>query len=257
MPAADDLVSRLRGGLADLADSHRAPQMQAYMKSTMPFRGVPAPPRRALVREMLAGHEWPDVDGWQQTVTALWDGAVYREERYVALDVAAHRSARAFQTPDRMPLYDHLVVSGAWWDHVDAVAGTLIEPLLAAYRAELTPTMRAWSVDADLWRRRTSIICQLHAKAATDVELLADAIVANLVDRDFFIRKAIGWALRQYASTDASWVRAFVATHERAMSGLSQREALKHLGERPSSRSLPVGGPSRRVEADTAIADQL
>jgi 3-methyladenine DNA glycosylase AlkD len=204
--------------------------MQAYMKSAMPFRGVPSPLRRALVRETLSGRTWSSIDDWEHVVATLWDGAHYREERYLALDIAAHRTARPFQTLDRMPLYDHFVVTGAWWDHVDTVAGTLIEPLLAAHREDLTPTMRAWSVDADLWRRRTSIICQLHANAATDTGLLAETIVANLTDRDFFIRKAIGWALRQYARTDPGWVREFVAAHERAMSGLSRREALKHLG---------------------------
>jgi 3-methyladenine DNA glycosylase AlkD len=229
MSSADDPVRRLRDGLTRLADPHRAPQMQAYMKSSMPFRGVPAPPRRVLVRETLAGRTWRSVEEWQQTVTTLWDDARYREERYVALDVAAHRSAQTFQTAERLPLYEHLVVTGAWWDYVDTVAGTLIEPLLSAHRAELTPTMRAWSADPDLWRRRTSIICQLHAGAATDTELLADVVVVNLGDRDFFIRKAIGWALRQYASADASWVREFVAANEATMAPLSRREALKHL----------------------------
>lgn len=230
MSGPDDVVSRLRAGLARLADADRAPQMQAYMKSSMPFRGVASPARRALVRDTLAGHAWRDVDEWEHSVTSLWDDARYREERYVALDLAGHRSARPFQTVDRLALYDHLVVSGAWWDHVDTVAGTLVEPLLMAHREQLTPTMRAWSTNTDLWRRRTSIICQLHARAATDVGLLADAIVANLADRDFFVRKAIGWALRQYARTDETWVRTFVSVHEDAMSPLSRREAMKHLG---------------------------
>jgi 3-methyladenine DNA glycosylase AlkD len=89
--------------------------------------------------------------------------------------------------------------------------------------------MRSWSRDGDLWRRRSSIICQIKAKGETDVGCLADCLQANLADREFFIRKAIGWALREYAKADADWVRDFVREHESELSPLSRREALKHL----------------------------
>jgi 3-methyladenine DNA glycosylase AlkD len=88
--------------------------------------------------------------------------------------------------------------------------------------------MRTWSTDTDRWRRRVSIICQLGSKDATDLELLRDTIEANISDQDFFLRKAIGWALRQHARVDAAWVRAFVDSHPE-LSPLSRREALKHL----------------------------
>ncbi len=134
-----------------------------------------------------------------------------------------------WQDADLVPLYDHFVVTGAWWDHVDAVAIALLGPILRADRPTVEPVVRGWITDADLWRRRTSIIIQNGAKAATDDDLLADAIVGNLDDRDFFIRKAIGWALRERAKSDPDWVRAFVATHADRLSPLSRREAMKHL----------------------------
>jgi 3-methyladenine DNA glycosylase AlkD len=90
--------------------------------------------------------------------------------------------------------------------------------------------VRSWSVDPDLWLRRASIICQLGFKDRTDPELLSEVIIPNLSDREFFIRKGIGWALREYARTDPDWVRAFVSEHDAAISPLSRREALKHLG---------------------------
>ena len=90
--------------------------------------------------------------------------------------------------------------------------------------------MRTWSRDADRWRRRTSVICQLGSKAATDADLLADCVEANLADPDFFLCKGIGWALREQAKTDPGWVLAFVQTHP-TLSPLSRREALKHLGD--------------------------
>ena len=90
--------------------------------------------------------------------------------------------------------------------------------------------MRAWSTDSNLWKRRISIICQLSLKGDTDLELLYANIEPNLSDREFFIRKAIGWALRQYAWTDPKEVARYVAAHESELSGLSRREALKNIG---------------------------
>ncbi len=122
-----------------------------------------------------------------------------------------------------------MIVTGAWWDHVDGISER-IGALLLAHRPVLEPVIREWSTDPDRWLRRSSIISQLALKERTDVALLTDVIAANLADREFFIRKAIGWALRQYARTDPDWVRAFVADHQDALSPLSRREAMKHLG---------------------------
>ena len=226
-----DLVAALRDGLAARADPVKAPAMQAYMRSALPYRGVPTPAQRRLVRDVLADVGPPaDRDEWLATVTELWDGARYREERYVAVDLCRHRSARPWQDAAAVPLYDHFVVTGAWWDHVDAVAIALLGPILRADVATVEPIVRRWTVDADPWRRRTSIIVQNGSQAATDTALLADAILASVDDRDFFLRKGIGWALREYAKTDPAWVRRFVAVHEDRLSPLSRREALKHLG---------------------------
>ncbi len=98
---------------------------------------------------------------------------------------------------------------------------------------EVTPVLRAWAVDDDLWLRRTAILSQIGHKEDTDLDLLAFALTHNLEDtrhgRTFWIRKAVGWALRQYARTEPAWVRTFVAGHDERLSGLSRREALKHL----------------------------
>ncbi|MET0324286.1 MAG: DNA alkylation repair protein [Ilumatobacteraceae bacterium] len=229
MTADAGLVATLRAGLARLGDPAKAPGMQRYMKSAMPYRGVPTPVRRSMVRDALAERAPTDRVTWEATVRRLWDDAAFREERYVAIDLCAHRSARAWQDVDTVPLYDHLVVSGAWWDLVDPVAIPLLGPILRADPTGLTPVVRTWAVDDDLWRRRTSIIVQNGSQAATDVDLLADVITANMDDRRFFVAKAIGWALREHAKTDPAWVRAFVAGHGDRLAPLSVREALKHL----------------------------
>ena len=124
-----------------------------------------------------------------------------------------------------LALYEEIIRTGAWWDLVDGVAHRL-GALLQAHRAELTPVLRRWSRDEDFWVRRAAITAQLGAKAATDTALLAAVIEANLDDPEFFIRKAIGWALRQYARTDPAWVQAFVQRHcGRAQSALPQGSA--------------------------------
>jgi 3-methyladenine DNA glycosylase AlkD len=230
-PAA--LAQQVRARLESVGDPERAPDMQAYMKSAMPFRGVSAPMVRAVCRELFNAHRLPDVQAWRDAVTALWDDAEYREERYAALLLAGHRFYVAHQTPDTLPLYRHMVVTGAWWDTVDALAANHVGPVLRSYPEEVAPTMRAWAVDADLWVRRTAVLCQLGSKESTDVDLLRHVLEVNLEEslhgREFFIRKAVGWALRQHARVDPDWVRGFVAEHADRLSGLSRREALRWL----------------------------
>lgn len=110
-------------------------------------------------------------------------------------------------------------------------------PILAADRERVTPMIEAWSVADDLWLRRVAILSQLGAKGDTDTTLLADCVQHNLVGspfgEEFFIRKAIGWALREHAKTDAAWVRSFLGEHHDRLSPLSRREAAKHLGQQP------------------------
>lgn len=222
------LVEAARRGLAELADPVKAPQMQRYMRSEMPFRGVPKPERAALARRLFAAHPLPSPAVLVATVRTLWDAARFREERYLAADLTGWRGYRAWQGPELLPLYEHMIVTGAWWDHVDEIANRRVGPLLLAHPDEVAPAMRAWAHDDDRWRRRTAIICQLGAKERTDVALLTEAIEASIGEGDFFLRKAIGWALRQHARVDPDWVRAFVAAHP-DLSPLSVREATKHL----------------------------
>ena len=239
--AADTgLVAAVRRALADAGDPQVAAQQQAYMKSAMPYRGLPSPRLKAVLRPLLRDWRPGDRTQWEATVTGLWDGATHREEWYAAIALARHRRARDWLDPASLPLWRHLVVTGAWWDVVDEVASHLVGDVLVRHRPEATPTVRAWAVDEDLWLRRTAVICQLGHKGDTDLDLLRLAIEANVDDPSFWLRKAIGWALRQHARTDPDWVRAEVARLGDRLSPLSRREALKHLGDggfEPRSRA--------------------
>jgi 3-methyladenine DNA glycosylase AlkD len=219
------LVSTIREALRDAADAERAPGMQAYMKSAMPCRGVPMPTVRAIAGAAVRERPPSTLDELQATVRTLWDEAAFREERYAANELLATRTAAG--RLELVPLYEHLATTGAWWDHVDALAPRVSE-LHDAHPVETAAVVRGWSASDDRWLQRLAIISQLARKDRLDTALLTAVIEPHVADREFFVRKAIGWALRQHARVDPEWVRAFVAGHP-DLSGLSRREALKHL----------------------------
>jgi 3-methyladenine DNA glycosylase AlkD len=201
--------------------------MQAYMRSAMPYLGVPVPVTRRLTKQAAAANPPADLADLVRLAMRLWRSAEFREERYAATELAGLRLATG--RLEMLPVYREMIITGAWWDHVDAVSH-LVGAVLLAHPAELRPLLAQWSADPDRWLRRSSIISQLGFKDRTDTDLLAAVITPNLPDAEFFVRKAIGWALREYARTDADWVRQFVERHSKQISPLSRREALKHLG---------------------------
>ena len=235
------LVEAVRAALADAADPARAPAQQAYMKSALPFRGITAPRlARPCARSSPTRRTGSEPREWEATVRALWDGASYREERYAALALTGHRLYRAHQDPDAVPLYRHLVVTGAWWDYVDQIAAQRIGPILRAYPGTEPARMRAWARDDDLWVRRTAILCQLGSHEATDVSLLLDCIGPSVERREFFLAKAISWALRQYAREGpeaADQVRQVVA---RTATGWPRSPAARHSST--SGDLVPAAG---------------
>ena len=222
---ATPLIVAIRDALRDAADPERAPGMQAYMKSAMPYRGVCRPAVRSLTTQAVRAHPPTSPADLEMTVRALWDQATFREERYAASDLL--RTPIATGRLELIPLYEHLATTGAWWDHVDELAHRVAD-LHDAHPAETGEIVRRWSRSPDLWLRRLAIIGQLGRKHRLDPSLLAEVIEPNVTNTEFFIRKAIGWALRDHARVEPDWVRGFVSSHP-ALSGLSQREALKHL----------------------------
>jgi len=215
------LVETVRAELAARARPDKAPDTQAYLKSAMPLYGVPRAGHREIARALPP---LEDFGAWRDFVLTLWRGAEHREERYVALDVIALPRYRGFRTMQALPLYEELIVTGAWWDLVDPIATRRLEELWP----DVVPVLREWSVGEDMWLRRSAILAQAHRKADTDFARLAELIEPNRGDREFFIRKAIGWALREYAKTDPKAVASYCDTH--GLSALSRREALKHIG---------------------------
>ena len=227
------LLATLRVALREVAEPDRAAGAQAYMKSEMPFLGVSAVPLRQVCRRVFADHPIPSAAAWRREVLSLWRNARFREERYGAIELTGAHAYREYQDLAALPMYDEMITCGAWWDYVDALAIHRVgEFLLRDFPSKMKAEMRRWSRDADMWKRRTSILCQITFKADIDLALLYDCIRPSLDSREFFLRKAIGWALRQHAWTDPAEVRRYVRDHQDELSSLSQRGALKNVGAR-------------------------
>lgn len=212
--------------LAARANPGKAVQMAAYLKTEMPFYGVQTPERRRVLNEARRLHPIETNDQYRDTVTALWKRP-HREEKYCAVDLAI--GEKRFISLDNLDLYRRLIVEGAWWDFVDSVAATLIGQVLMDDPDQMWPVLDGWIDDEDMWLRRTAILAQLKHKQSTDSDKLFGYCVQRAGETEFFIRKAIGWALREYAKTDPDLVRTFLDTHGDELSGLSYREAAKHL----------------------------
>ncbi len=227
--AESAVVDQVRSALAQVGDAERAAGQQRYMKSAMPYRGITSAELAKLLRPILARWAPTSRTEWDTSVRRLWDDAAYREERYAALALVKHRNARPWLDVEVLPLLRHLIVTGAWWDLVDDVSTHPLRDALLADRGRIDPVVRMWAVAQDLWLRRASLLCQIGTKDQLDTRLLRHAVLANVNEKSFWLRKAIGWALRDYARTDPDWVRAEVDRLGDRLSGLSRREATKHL----------------------------
>jgi 3-methyladenine DNA glycosylase AlkD len=213
-------------GMAAIADPTKAPAMQRYMKTTQPFWGITSPDRRAVLKETKKQFKHLDRAQWLDAVQTLWKGP-QRETQYMAIDVA-HAWGRWLEPADLRWL-KVMIEQGAWWDLVDPIATQPVSQLLKTHRAIISPEMDRWIIDPSLWVRRAALLSQLPHKNLTDTTTLFDHIRRCAHEKEFFIRKAIGWALRQYARTNPDAVRAFITDMGDALSPLSRREATKHL----------------------------
>ena len=223
------LAAELRMRLLAKADASRAPAMQSYMKSAMPYMGVQSGDMRAVSKALFAELSYESPAPWRADILEIWRGAQFREEYYAAIELAGMRFARPFQTMDALPMYREIIIVGGWWDTTDAIAPNRLFDILVGNRRAMTPALLDWAVDDNIWIRRSAILCQMKAKEQMDLDLLYACIEPSIGSKEFFLRKAIGWVLRHYARTNPDEVRRYVSINERRLSSLSKREAMKHL----------------------------
>ncbi len=188
---ASSLLKSVRSELKKVADPTKAPPMQAYMKSVMPYHGVPAPLVDKLCKAFFAGIAFDSFKTWNQGRAGHVARGNPQEKRYIAITLSGHKSAAAFQTLKAMPLYEELIVTGAWWDYVDVLAIHRVGPILAAHPAPMRKMMLSWSKSKDIWKRRTSIICQtISLKAETNFDLLHECIERSMGKKGIFCARA-------------------------------------------------------------------
>lgn len=227
------VVASLRAAFTAAADPSKAPAMEAYMKNKQKFMGLNAVARKTaqntVFRDNLEAIK--DKHLWLASVAELWGGE-WREERYAALDLFdyGNRPSLNHVTRELLPTIVAMIAQSDHWDTLDTLATKLLGTVLLQMPIEDRRTqIRALNAsEGHLWTRRAAILAQLKFKKATDTELLSEILLSRAHEKDFFIRKAIGWSLREFAKTDKRWVKDFVSRNADFLSPLSVREALKH-----------------------------
>ena len=222
----ESIAEFARQELSAIADPERAVQMQAYMKTSMPFYGVPKPLRQLISRELKKRYPPVDPAQYRENVLALWVLS-HREEKYLAIGYA--RAFDKYVTIDQIDLFERLITEGAWWDLVDEVASPIVSRVVMHSRQDMRPVLESWIESPVMWLRRSAIICHNGHRAATDWPQLSDFCLRRAHEKEFFIRKAIGWALREFARVNPEAVRQFLEENRGKLSGLSYREGSKHL----------------------------
>lgn len=225
MEDAELTAASVRACLQPLANPDDAIHMAAYMKDHFPFLGIKAGPRRAAVKPIFLTSARASADELVDFARSCWHQPE-REFQHVAVDVLRKRAGHL--EPDQLEELETLITTKSWWDTVDGLAAWVVGPMVRAH-PDLVHVMDDWAEDDNVWLARTALLHQLGYKTHTDATRLFRYAEDLAPHRDFFIRKAIGWALRQYARTDPDAVRTFVEGHRADLSGLTRREAMKHL----------------------------
>jgi 3-methyladenine DNA glycosylase AlkD len=219
------MVAYLKEQLKTAADPEKAKEMQAYMRTDQPFYGVQSQARREILKKASAQFRINSREEWESVILELWSGKT-REEMYLALGIAER--FKTYRTQEAWSLFEKLVHSATNWDTLDSIAILLIGDLVYKNRA-LEGDLKKWRNSENFWVRRASLLAHLKHKKNTNRSLLAETILLLAHEKEFFIRKAIGWVLREYAKTDCEWVKNFVKNNEDKLSSLSKREALKNI----------------------------
>ncbi|MEP6896460.1 MAG: DNA alkylation repair protein [Chloroflexota bacterium] len=202
-----------------------AAPMKKYMRDQFEYLGIKSPQVSALQREFIHEHGLPPFEELDVISRELWS-LPQREFQYLAMNMIGKYEMKL--EPEFISTLEYCIVTKSWWDTVDALAGHPVGTHFKRYPKSKEQYLKKWRKSDNIWLRRTTILFQLGYKQETDFDLLCDIIRENLGSDEFFINKAIGWALRQYAYTDSKAVKKFVkATKE--LHPLSRREALKHL----------------------------
>lgn len=224
-------IDRLKIIFSGKRDKEQAEPMERYMKNQFPFLGIKTPERKVLLRQFYKETGILQEECLPEAfIREAW-ALPEREYHYAALTVLARQPG--WLKEQHIPLLEELITTNAWWDSVDTLATAIAGPFLADKDGLRKRIISSWETHDNMWLRRTAILHQLKYKHDTDEKALFRIIHLNRDDKEFFIRKAIGWALREYSKTNPEAVQAFLAREP--LSPLSVREGLKHINRQKSS----------------------
>ncbi|WP_391205791.1 DNA alkylation repair protein [Psychrobacillus sp. L4] len=198
--------------------------MAKYMKNNFPFLGIKTPERRMVFSALIKENELPSFESLHDEVWALFQ-LEEREYHYVAIELLGKYKKKL--TIEDLPFCLKLIENYSWWDSIDSIAPKIVGDIVKANRVEGEAVMVKWAKSSNMWTNRASILHQLKYKKDTNEELLFATIKRHATSKEFFIQKAIGWVLREYAKTNPEVVRQFVENTQ--LAALSKREALKHF----------------------------
>lgn len=218
MSSADDLIAFFNSN----ANAALSPAMEKYMLGQFRFLGIKSPERKQLLRQYIQNHGYPDADLLEAFVKQLWQ-TPGRELHYAAMEIASRKVL--LKEPDRIVLIEWMITHESWWDTVDFIASNLAGVWFKLHPQEIFSVTGKWMASGNIWLQRTCLLFQLKYRNETDFRLLSGFIEQLASEKEFFIRKAIGWALREYSKTKPEAVIQFVESH--SLSPLSQREAMK------------------------------
>ncbi len=220
----EPIIAAIKEKLLPLANADKAVWMKAYMKNRFEFLGVQMQERRSAFKEYLKDHPIENMATMATIVKKLWL-LPEREYQYCAIDLLLVNYT--LWDEECIELFVYCVLSKSWWDSVDSIATDCVGKYFKKYPQQMEKITFKWNVSDNMWLQRCSILFQKNYKKDTNVALLSRYIQHLLSSKEFFIQKAIGWMLREYARCNAAWVITFV--EENDLQKLSRREALKHL----------------------------
>ena len=204
-------------------NEEQARQMSKYMLNKFEYIGIKTPERRKIFKNFFKEYKNEEKIDWE-FVNKCWENK-YREFQYIAADYLKNMKDKL--TRDDIPKLKQLILKKSWWDTIDNLDMTI--GALALKDSNVNKILLEWSIDENIWLRRIAIDHQLLRKEKTNTELLEKILKNNLGQAEFFINKAIGWALRDYSKTNPEWVKNFIEKNKEKMAKLSIKEASKYL----------------------------
>ncbi len=206
------------------ANPENAVAMKSYMKDRFEFLGIKTPERRRFLKEVYAEEDLPPFEDLETIVFELFDQPE-REFQYTGIELCGRY--KKHWTEKSLPIFEKMILTKSWWDTVDSIKSVCLRDYFLWFPENRYEITQQWIESGNMWLQRMSVIFQLSYKEKTDVELLKRNILQLNESEEFFVQKAIGWALRDYGRADKDFVRKFVTKNK--LKPLSKREALKNI----------------------------